>query len=364
MPDLTPEYSSRDRHSNYVSSGVSNFLGVKGSGSGSRYSKGGCSSSSVGVAPSSVGQSAPSSFGSFFQPDGNLPGMGGHSSIAGMAASLVPSGVNIQTVEVGISNRGQNTKVSASLDLCSRTDRLRIGTSYTTGVSGRSVDLESAYSGSGDNTSVLGSIHALTTASIMQLTDRRTDRLSVAPLVLGGLVVGRVAIPHVVRWSRTIVNAYLLAEQVREQAEEAAKKVADESTSAATGGPKGQLPDGEDPEKKETGKHSKKTEDLLGKTDRMKEQLFERAGKDKSETTLSAARTELNGEQIAKAAERGRTYDHVQKVESAKEGLGRHIRAINDRLSWTDLPAAERPALQQELSEASKLLDLAKTYVP
>jgi hypothetical protein len=77
----------------------------------------------------------------------------------------------------------------------------------------------------------------------MQLTDRRTDRLSVAPLVLGGLVVGRVAIPHVVRWSRTIVNAYLLAEQVREQAEEAAKKVADESTSAATGGPKGQLPD-------------------------------------------------------------------------------------------------------------------------
>jgi len=155
-----------------------------------------------------------------------------------------------------------------------------------------------------------------------------------------------------------------LAEQVREQAEEAAKKVADESTSAATGGPKGQLPDGEDPEKKETGKHSKKTEDLLGKTDRMKEQLFERAGKDKSETTLSAARTELNGEQIAKAAERGRTYDHVQKVESAKEGLGRHIRAINDRLSWTDLPAAERPALQQELSEASKLLDLAKTYVP
>jgi len=248
MPDLTPEYSSRDRHSNYVSSGVSNFLGVKGSGSGSRYSKGGCSSSSVGVAPSSVGQSAPSSFGSFFQPDGNLPGMGGHSSIAGMAASLVPSGVNIQTVEVGISNRGQNTKVSASLDLCSRTDRLRIGTSYTTGVSGRSVDLESAYSGSGDNTSVLGSIHALTTASIMQLTDRRTDRLSVAPLVLGGLVVGRVAIPHVVRWSRTIVNAYLLAEQVREQAEEAAKKVADESTSAATGGPKGQLPDGEDPE--------------------------------------------------------------------------------------------------------------------
>jgi len=278
---------------------------------------------------------------------------------------MIPEGVRItSSVDVGMGSRDGDMTSFVSASFTSGVDSLTLGASSSVGESGHKVGLESAYSGSGDNTSVLGSIHALTTASIMQLTDRRTDRLSVAPLVLGGLVVGRVAIPHVVRWSRTIVNAYLLAEQVREQAEEAAKKVADESTSAATGGPKGQLPDGEDPEKKETGKHSKKTEDLLGKTDRMKEQLFERAGKDKSETTLSAARTELNGEQIAKAAERGRTYDHVQKVESAKEGLGRHIRAINDRLSWTDLPAAERPALQQELSEASKLLDLAKTYVP
>ena len=278
---------------------------------------------------------------------------------------MIPSGVTFtSSVDVGMGSRDGDMTSFVSASFTSGVDSLTLGASSSVGESGHKVGLESVYSGSGGNASILGDIHALTTASIMQLTDRRTDRLSIAPLVMGGLVVGRVAIPHVVRWSRTIVNAYLLAEQVREQAEEAAKKVADESSSAATGGPKGQLPDGEDPEeKKKTGKHSKKTEDLLGKTDRMKEQLFERAGKDKSETTLSAARTELNGEQIAKAAERGRTYDHVQKVESAKEGLGRHIRAINDRLSWTDLPAAERPALQQELSEASKLLDLAKTYV-
>jgi len=137
--------------------------------------------------------------------------------------------------------------VSASFT--SGVDSLTLGASSSVGESGHKVGLESAYSGSGDNTSVLGSIHALTTASIMQLTDRRTDRLSVAPLVLGGLVVGRVAIPHVVRWSRTIVNAYLLAEQVREQAEEAAKKVAGEksSSSAATGMPP-EDPEGDDPQ--------------------------------------------------------------------------------------------------------------------
>jgi len=166
-----------------------------------------------------------------------------------MASAMIPEGVRItSSVDVGMGSRDGDMTSFVSASFTSGVDSLTLDASSSVGESGHKVGLESAYSGSGDNTSVLGSIHALTTASIMQLTDRRTDRLSVAPLVLGGLVVGRVAIPHVVRWSRTIVNAYLLAEQVREQAEEAAKKVADESTSAATGGPKGQLPDGEDPE--------------------------------------------------------------------------------------------------------------------
>jgi len=174
---------------------------------------------------------------------------GGHSSLASIAASQIPEGVRItSSVDVGMGSRDGDMTSFVSASFTSGVDSLTLGASTSVGENGHKVGLESVYSGSGDNTSVLGSIHALTTASIMQLTDRRTDRLSVAPLVLGGLVVGRVAIPHVVRWSRTIVNAYLLAEQVREQAEEAAKKVADESTSAATGGPKGQLPDGEDPE--------------------------------------------------------------------------------------------------------------------
>ncbi len=54
--------------------------------------------------------------------------------------------------------------------------------------------------------------------------------------------------PAAIRLTKDLGRAILLAEDAREQAEEAAKKVADESTSAATGGPKGQLPDGEDPE--------------------------------------------------------------------------------------------------------------------
>ena len=174
---------------------------------------------------------------------------------------MIPEGVRItSSVDVGMGSRDGDVNSFVSASFTSDVDSLTLGASSSVGESGHKVGLESVYSGSGDNTSVLGSIHALTAASIMQLTDRRTDRLSVAPLVLGGLVVGRVAIPHVVRWSRTIVNAYLLAEQVREQAEEAAKKVADESSSAATGGPKGQLPDGEDPEEEDdklTGEYRK-----------------------------------------------------------------------------------------------------------
>ena len=103
---------------------------------------------------------------------------------------------------------------------------------------------------------------------------------------------------------------------------------------------------------------------MVGKSDQMKEQLFERAGKNKSETTLSAARIELNGGQVSKATEKGITYDHVSKVQSAKIGLVDHIKNINTRLSWVNLPQGDVTALQKELSKASKLLDLAITYVP
>ncbi len=176
--------------------------------------------------------------------------------------SLIPAGVTEQSLVLGGGSRAGDMTAFVSASFTSGVDSLTLGASSSVGESGHKVGLESVYSGSGDNTSVLGSIHALTTASIMQLTDRRTDRLSIAPLALGGLVVGRVAIPHVVRWSRTIVNAYLLAEQVREQAEEAAKKVADESSSAATGMPPEDPEEGTDKDPKKSSAKDKLNDKL------------------------------------------------------------------------------------------------------
>ncbi|MEI7494415.1 MAG: hypothetical protein WCJ92_07470 [Alphaproteobacteria bacterium] len=250
MPDLTPEYSSRDRHSNYVSSGVSDFLGVKSSGSGSRYSKGGTSSSSVGFAPSSVGQSAPSSFGSFFQPGGNLPGMGGHSSIAGMAASMIPAGITEQSVDIGMGSREGNVTSFASLSLASRTDSLSIGTSYTSGVSGRSVDLSSAYSGSGDHASILHDIHVLTSAGIMQLTDRYAGRLYMDGVTMEermtSAMFDAILNPRSASKVKAVLKVVSLLKKVAELSEEPEVSATGEksSSSAATGG------DGEDPEEK------------------------------------------------------------------------------------------------------------------
>ena len=168
--------------------------------------------------------------------------------IAGLAASMIPEGVRItSSVDVGMGSRGGDVNSFVSASFTSGVDSLTLGASSSVGESGHKVGLESVYSGSGDNTSVLGSIHALTTASIMQLTDRRTDRLSMVGLIEGaGHVLSK--IPAAIRLTKDLGRAILLAEDAREQAEEAAKKVADESSSAATGGPKGQLPDGEDPE--------------------------------------------------------------------------------------------------------------------
>ena len=148
-------------------------------------------------------------------------------------------------------SRGGDMTTFANLSLCSQTESWTTSASYSSGVSGRNVGLSTAYSGSGDNASMLKAAHALTGASIMQLTARRTDRLSMVGLIEGaGHVLSK--IPAAIRLTKDLGRAILLAEDAREHVEEAAKKVAGESTSAATGGPKGQLPDGEDPEKKES----------------------------------------------------------------------------------------------------------------
>ena len=169
-------------------------------------------------------------------------------------------------------SRGGDMTTFANLSLCSQTESWTTSASYSSGVSGRNVELSSTYSGSGDNTSVLGSIHALTTASIMQLTDRRTDRLAMVGLIEGaGHVLSK--IPAAIRLTKDLGRAILLAEDAREQVEEAAKKVAGESTSAATGGPKGQLPDPDKDGKETKVEQGKSQAPELGKPDSIYEQI-------------------------------------------------------------------------------------------
>jgi hypothetical protein len=91
-------------------------------------------------------------------------------------------------------------------------------------------------------------------------------------------------------------------------------------------------------------------------TSRLKEQLFERPGRDKSATTLDAARRELAGEATG--------FDHITKVRQAQQGLTNRIETIRRRLGHPRLPEAERRALELELGEASHLLDYTRGFVP
>lgn len=109
---------------------------------------------------------------------------------------------------------------------------------------------------------------------------------------------------------------------------------------------------------------SKEVESLLGKADPFKKEFLEREGMPKSATSLAAAYVESKGGQIPLAVERGVTYNHVAKVNSAQRGLFNHIEKINSQLGRPNLSFHERYALQKELSNASRLLDYSEGYVP
>jgi hypothetical protein len=99
-------------------------------------------------------------------------------------------------------------------------------------------------------------------------------------------------------------------------------------------------------------------------TDSYKAQLFERAGKPKSQSTVHGAQMELKGGQTEAAIKHGRAYDHITKVRNAQQGLLNRIAAIKRSLSNSNLSQAEIQALVDELSEASKLLDATEGFVP
>jgi uncharacterized protein YukE len=91
------------------------------------------------------------------------------------------------------------------------------------------------------------------------------------------------------------------------------------------------------------------------KTDRMKEHLTER--------DLDAARRELNGEVVARKPD-GTPWDHVDEVQNAQRGLVNRINQLKKQLGDSRLSDADKAAAQEELSEASRLLDHSEQYVP
>lgn len=90
-------------------------------------------------------------------------------------------------------------------------------------------------------------------------------------------------------------------------------------------------------------------------TDRLKEHLTRR--------DLEAARRELDGEVVATKSG-GKPYDHVTEVREAQAGLSNRIERLKRLLGDSRTLPGERPALEEELSEASRLLDFTRGYVP
>lgn len=91
------------------------------------------------------------------------------------------------------------------------------------------------------------------------------------------------------------------------------------------------------------------------KTDRMKEHLTER--------DLDAARRELSGEVVARKPD-GQPWDHVDEVRNAQRGLANRIEQLKRLVGDSRISDAERAAAQSELTEASRLLDHTKGYLP
>jgi RHS repeat-associated protein len=91
------------------------------------------------------------------------------------------------------------------------------------------------------------------------------------------------------------------------------------------------------------------------KIDRLKEHL--------TDDDLDAARRELVGEVVATKSD-GTPYDHVTEVREAQTGLVNEIGRINKELSKPDLTQEQRENLTDLLSQASRMLDYTKGFVP
>ena len=91
------------------------------------------------------------------------------------------------------------------------------------------------------------------------------------------------------------------------------------------------------------------------KTDRLKEHLTDR--------DLDAARRELDGEVVATKSG-GQPWDHVGEVRDAQRGLVNRIEQLKRTLGDSRLSEGAKADAQSELSEASRLLDYSRNFVP
>ncbi|MDX3187734.1 polymorphic toxin type 28 domain-containing protein [Streptomyces sp. MN03-5084-2B] len=91
------------------------------------------------------------------------------------------------------------------------------------------------------------------------------------------------------------------------------------------------------------------------KTDRLKEHLTDK--------DLDGARRELNGEVVARKGD-GTPWDHATEVREAQTGLSNQTNRLKRQLSDSRLAPEDRPAIETELSEASRLLDYSEQWVP
>jgi hypothetical protein len=91
------------------------------------------------------------------------------------------------------------------------------------------------------------------------------------------------------------------------------------------------------------------------KTDRLKEHLSDR--------DLDAARRELQGEVVARKPN-GTPWDHVREVQEAQRGLVNRVTRLQRQLEDGRTSDAEKPAIETELSQASRLLDHSERFVP
>jgi hypothetical protein len=82
-----------------------------------------------------------------------------------------------------------------------------------------------------------------------------------------------------------------------------------------------------------------------------------------TQADLDAARRELQGEVIGLRPD-GVPWDHVEEVEGAQAGLKREIARLKRMLGNSRCGSEERAAAEQQLGEASRLLDYSEQFVP